>query len=221
MRPNTEKDLKRILLNYNQGKFDRIKTAYLLIKLRDFNNSNDVFWDIGSFIAHDNREFGLSYEHAKSFIDKLLPLMNKPSGSVPGGLNNFLHGELLVTQEEMYQHTLERLSVFSIEADFNKHKDKFMTSVLENITGSQLKVKSYHTKQVLGFEISEIVPDAEGRKTIYVKVSAQHNLNEYREQMAKGEGPQVHMNTSASIGYPLMQSIPDGVEHDLGSYIWV
>ena len=215
LRPNTHRDIERILHNYSGGQFDRIATAYLLIKLR-YPKKDGIFWDIASYVAHDDRSFGVSYDNASTSLSNLLKLMEP--GRPRGGLGLITRGAFLITQEEMYEETRSRLTALGFSPDFERYEFLFMRSVIENLSGTQLKLRKKDTDKIVSFDVSEPIEDDNGRTTVYARVKPTSNA--HRANDRSGQGPQFVTVGQASFGFPILQAAPDGVEASYDPYVW-
>lgn len=217
MRPNAVRDIKRILRGCEHGKLDPIKLGYLLVKLRYVAPRNDPFWDIASYVAHDNRELGLSYKSANDYFDRVLELMKSPASVA--NVSSLSRGQLFITQQDFIQVMEKRLHTIGVDVDISKFGFQIMCNVLDNLEGSEFVLKDDSKKEIARLKLSEVITDEEDRKTLYMKVVALSPPFD-REAASRRDWQPLVMGTGTAVGFPLLQAVPADVEPYVDAYIW-
>lgn len=199
MRPNTLKDIKRILYNYSQGKFDRVKTGYLLIKLRYYVD-DPIVKDIIHFIAHEQKGWGQSHKLATRFLDTNKEFINSKVSGQPAQLCCLTS---IISQEEFLKVINETLNKLGLEFDLHNKDHKFYLSVLENLEDAELLLKESDCKDYYKMKISSIETDQEGRSSLFVSL--------YPRPVS---GPEIEIGDNVQFINIFMQSVPTGKEEE-------
>jgi hypothetical protein len=197
MRRNTQSDLKRILHNFDQKKFDRIKVAYLLMKLRYITTSGSVK-DMAHFIAHEQREEGKSHKLAMRFLSInrkiLLTPLDQP---VKIGVTT----DRLIEQSTFVREIEDALKSIHFPYNFGQKAFSFFCSVLENIAGATMFLEEKDSLHYSKMVLSPIEVDQDGRRTIYVEL--------YPRDINTGK---VRLGEGSSFQYVFLQALPDKIE---------
>lgn len=197
MRPNTLTDIRRIIYNFKEGKFDRIKVAYLLVRLR-YKTENPIIKDIAHFIAHEHREQGYSHRLAMRVLELNKEVLLTPPDK-PIVLGKSV--EPLVSQDVFVAEIEKCLQEIETPYVFDGKAFKFFKAVLANIEQATMFLEKKDSELYEQLKLSVIEHDPDGRCTIYFSL-VPRPTNTGR----------INIGKNVAFEYVFMQALPAGIE---------
>ena len=186
--------------NFREGKFDRIKTAYLLVKLRD-HMTDSLVKDLVHSIAHESRDRGRSHRLAQSLLD-----INKGFLSKNGETGRATHGlPCILSQDQVINVVSETLKQLGFDLDIKGNELKFMKSIMQTVEGVELGLTEQDSSRYHGVKISAISEDEQGRLSLFVRLLPR--------SVSVGEqaGARVTIGDGVAFDSLFMQALPKGV----------